>query len=335
MKTDVNGRLIHLHMPKGTDVGGTTVDKDFTGFLSDLFGFEGIVSFDAMEMLQLRFAFEEAKRRHSLSDKVEIEIPDSVKIAFFTYASESEKYSSKVSVIKNKLMLDKDIFLSFFRKSQTSIVQCIGEVLNSEEVGRVDAILLAGGFCESPVIQTAVKRAFPRDLVLVAPSPSTAVLNGAVLYGHDPDVITARVSAFSYGVGVTDIFREGVHDEAMSFYEEDGRKLCEDVFDVFIRAGDQVPVKTILSPREYFPLATNATSVDLPIYRSAGRNPLCVTDPGCEEIGVIRVGMPDLTGDTMRVVTVRVVVGDTELYVTAEDGNTGQRFSASCDFLSQ
>jgi hypothetical protein len=44
---------------------------------------------------------------------------------------------------------------------------------------------------------------------------SLAVLKGAVLFGHDPKAITSRISKFTYGIVINQIFKEGFHPEKL------------------------------------------------------------------------------------------------------------------------
>ena len=50
------------------------------------------------------------------------------------------------------------------------------------------------------MLQEAVREAFSELKVIVPQDAGLAVLKGAVLYGHEPKTISARVCKYTYGI---------------------------------------------------------------------------------------------------------------------------------------
>jgi archaeosine-15-forming tRNA-guanine transglycosylase len=50
------------------------------------------------------------------------------------------------------------------------------------------------------IIQDKIKSFFPSYRVIVPEDAELAVLKGAVLFGHKPDYIVARIARYTYGV---------------------------------------------------------------------------------------------------------------------------------------
>jgi hypothetical protein len=61
-------------------------------------------------------------------------------------------------------------------------------------------IVLVGGFSGCKIIQENIKSFFPSHRVIVPEDAELAVLKGAVLFGHKPDYIVARIARYTYGV---------------------------------------------------------------------------------------------------------------------------------------
>jgi molecular chaperone DnaK (HSP70) len=63
-------------------------------------------------------------------------------------------------------------------------------------------ILLAGGFSESKLLQEGIQRHFPSIAVRTPSGPSTAVVKGAVDFGHCPEkivvLIGVEIEVFAY-----------------------------------------------------------------------------------------------------------------------------------------
>jgi len=61
------------------------------------------------------------------------------------------------------------------------------------EVQGVRFLFLVGGFAESPMLQSAVQRALGRACRIIIPHDvGLTTLKGAVLFGLDPTVVSAR-----------------------------------------------------------------------------------------------------------------------------------------------
>lgn len=80
------------------------------------------------------------------------------------------------------------------------------ELLRHSSVKDVSSIIRVGGFAESPMLQAAITNAFKdkkkKDFI-VPRDAGLAVLKGAVLFGHQPKTISARVCKYTYGIGTT------------------------------------------------------------------------------------------------------------------------------------
>lgn len=106
--------------------------------------------------------------------------------------------------------------------------------------------------------------------------------------------------------------------------------VTEDVFDKFVEVGDEIPVGHEVR-RVYTPM--NPRMVEIPVYCTSDPNPQFVTDPGCEQLGVLSIEFPD--GETCEDNNneVTLIFGDTELVVKAKILRTGLEFFTKIDCL--
>jgi hypothetical protein len=69
-----------------------------------------------------------------------------------------------------------------------------------------------GGFSGCKILQDKIRSFFPNYHVIVPEDAELAVLKGAVLFGHKPDYIVARIARYTYGVSVMNDFNPAIHE---------------------------------------------------------------------------------------------------------------------------
>lgn len=329
-RVQANGKLKAIYRPSGGVWGGTKVDDEFQAFLLKLCGMPAIRSLSKHDMIEIQRAFENVKAKvTSNSDsfihlKLPIDLLSSVKTGI---------YFGKLRLIGDKLSLSPDILRGFFGKSIEKINHHIRTLLHDPELSGVKHIFMVGGFSLSEVLQDAVKREFPRLDVRSVVHANSAVLRGAVIYGHEPKIIKWRKCAYTYGVEVCNTFIEGEHDRNKKRWI-DGVTHCEDIFDKLISINDALEVSKHRVTRLYTPLTRDQSCMWITFFRSTEAKPKYTTDMSCTKIGTLKVDMPDLTGGKTRTVKLIVEFGDTELKVEAIDQNTNVKFTAAFDFMS-
>jgi len=112
-------------------------------------------------------------------------------------------------------------------------------LLKQDGMGDVKTILMVGGFSECRLMIERIKTGFP-DLHVICPTiANTAVLQGAVMFGYSPQIISERSSPGTYEICVNVPFIEGVHPEICKYFNG-GTSMCTDVFKVVIRTNETV-----------------------------------------------------------------------------------------------
>lgn len=105
-------------------------------------------------------------------------------------------YSTSVSYMRDKLRFDANLLRSFFRSSLHDIISHLRGILEDPVCQDLLGIVVVGGYADSRLVIDSLKDAFPGRRIIVPMEAGLAVAKGAVLYGHDPDVICSRVSLY-------------------------------------------------------------------------------------------------------------------------------------------
>ena len=100
---------------------------------------------------------------------------------------ESSSYVKEITLHRNKLRFKPDLMIKLFTPTIDSIVTLMKTTVSNKSTNGLSTILMVGGFSECPIIQQAVKEAFPGMPVITPADANLSVLKGAVLFGHRPD----------------------------------------------------------------------------------------------------------------------------------------------------
>eukprot|EP00899_Mesostigma_viride_P027491 jgi/Mesvir1/7927/Mv11849-RA.1 len=156
-----------------------------------------------------------------------------------------------------------------------------------------DTIILAGGLSASPYLFARIKEKFGHRVqrIVRPPDPGSAVVQGAVLFGLNPDTLLSRVSRRSYGVETCAYFDDSKHPADKKVVIE-GKTLCNDSFLCFVKAGEHVPVgKAVV--HSVYPVYHDQDGIVIPIWSTLGSPPLLVTEWGMHKEGELVVSTPD------------------------------------------
>ena len=168
--------------------------------------------------------------------------------------------------------------------------------------------------------------------VIIPKEAASAVLCGAVCFGHKPAVIAERVLKFTYGVRCKMPFKDGI-DPTSKLVMTDIGPRCDFVFDKHVTRGQSVIVGEAQSERKYTPSFHDKNSMHIRFYASELTDPNYVDDPGCECIGNLDLDISHVPGGLKRRVYLRLTFSDTEIQATARIEETGEEITTRLDFL--
>lgn len=333
------GLIQEVQPASGGPWGGTVVDSAFFQFLVKLLGNEVLTDLKREYMsdyLDIMRAIELKKRTITLtgSDRITLRLPDKVFTIFekmsgqtFSEVLPFTNFANRVLLRGDKLRIEADVFRDFFAESIENIVDHLRGILGNNAI---NPIIMVGGYAESSLVVHSIRERLPDTRIVVPAEPGLAVLKGAVLFGHQPDCIVSRVSKFTYGVEVREIFDYNKHSE-LYLQEEDGVQYCRNVFDKFIRVGEEVGSKEALE-KYYTPNKEDAVN-GVGVYASTSPSPTYITDASCSKIGTIYLSEPPAGWTKRSRVLVKFQFGGTEFSVHITDYDTGETYTGRYDFL--
>ncbi|KAK3610274.1 hypothetical protein CHS0354_029734 [Potamilus streckersoni] len=321
------GGLKEVCKASGGPWGGTAVDMTFLQLLVSIVSGPVMHKFmktQVYDYLDLFREFESAKRNLSLEtkDKINLKFPASLNEIcremtgndFKTCVTESV-HSSNVTIMSDKMRINPDLMRSLFRKVTDNIIRHVKSMLSQGAGKEVTLILMVGGFSESPFVQDVMRGEFHNKnglKVIIPKEAGISVMNGAVIFGRNPETIQSRVLRYTYGVEILPNFEEGKHPESKKVIVS-GIARCVGVFSPFITMDTEVErghkvIQVYNTTSEY------QREANLAVYTSKEKEPKFITDPGCQFLGDLNIIIPNPTKQRRNFVAA-FIFGETEISV--------------------
>ncbi|KAL3841762.1 hypothetical protein ACJMK2_019864 [Sinanodonta woodiana] len=339
------GRLREVHRATGGDWGGTKVDDAFAEIMVELIGVKVLKKFkkenveDSLEFLR---DFE-LKKRDFVADKdtrTSLRLPASLGLCLQETEGISlkekiakSKFKDDIQISTDKMKISASLMREIFKKPVSRIVQHVLEMFEKEDLTGTGTILMVGGFSESDILQKAIREHFPSKRVITPFEAGLVVLKGAVVFGHDPNIMRSRVCKYTYGVETTQMFNPIRHplDKVVLM---NGMPYIVDLFDKHVEIGQTVHCGESQASRTYIPLYDYQQDVAVVVYASSKKSPMYVTDESCQKLGEIMVHSPNThVSRYQRRVEVALTFSGTELEVRAKEETTGNITESTIKFL--
>ena len=242
---------------------------------------------------------------------------------------QSSYLKDKVSLIRDKLKLSPSLMESFFKDSLENIIDHVQNILKSVE--DVNMILLVGGYGESPLVQETFRNEFTNLQIIIPQDCNLAVMKGAVLFGHNPMSVTARILRFTYGLCVNSEFDPIIHPQERRFTDIDGIETCRNAFQKLIEKNFKVPSTGKIVTFSHTPSPNSPNGYTLDVYCTENDNPI-VVDESCQFIGRLAVSVPEHFTGIWRGHE-KYEFGMTEIKVSATVNATDETFETTLDLL--
>ncbi|XP_065930987.1 heat shock 70 kDa protein 12A-like isoform X2 [Magallana gigas] len=205
--------LKELAKASSGDCGGTCVDNDYKNTLTEILGEDFLEEFRLKytgEYIELFQDFE-MKKRTPLSENqtmITMRIPGMLsgfyeerKNQKLKEAFKNSTYNKSTRFEGDKVRITPALMKCFFASACVGIVDHVRDLLLEKlKHHKIDTIIMVGGFSESPILQAHIRSEFPDHRVVVPKEARLAVLRGAVLFGHNPSIISERMAKGSHGI---------------------------------------------------------------------------------------------------------------------------------------
>ncbi|XP_071180502.1 heat shock 70 kDa protein 12B-like [Mytilus edulis] len=336
-----NGRLKEIYFASGSKCGGTSVDAEFFNLMEKITNpaiMNALKGEHLANYLDLSREFETKKRsiKPNTTGRINMKIPNALNLVCkeqlgqtLKSVIESSDFSSKVSLKGDKIRFEFSLFTSLFQLTIDSLIKLMLDILSEKCCDGITQILLVGGFSQCMLVQKAVKDTFPKLTVIVPKDCDLAVMQGAVMFGHQPNIIAHRIARCTYGFRKKKTFDPAIHDQN-HLEIVNGEAKCIGLFDAFLKRKQPIQpgkiFKTMAISRP-----SEGGEFKLHIFKTEKENPMYTDEEGCSELGVIKVEKPNPT--ITENIKVQVVLGETEIQVKISGTELGKNHNVTIEMI--
>ena len=223
-------------------------------------------------------------------------------------------------------------------KSQANLIyKTIKDIIDKNESKKIkiNTIIFVGGYCSNEILMNFLKKNLENKIShFLRPSkPLLAVMEGAVLFGIDPNIIDTRIAKFTIGMGTRKEWNEKLHSKSgVKVYDEiDKIWRCEDCFDKFIEIHQKLQLgETIIHS---FKMCGPRFAL-LYFYESFHRDPIFVFDQGVGKIGECELDAEENYPPGERSFNVIMKFGGTFIDVKAKHKKSGKEAKTTLSFYN-
>ncbi|XP_072252976.1 heat shock 70 kDa protein 12A-like [Leuresthes tenuis] len=328
------GALKELDKASGNDQGGQNVDRKFKEFLKEIFCdgvWDEYEKNYPSEVQKLMYDFTRLKQ---VDEDVQFSCPYNLgKLA--QKNKDVEKFFEPVPGATwndGSIKISREKMRSFFAESLQGITENLKGIFKKDF--SIEYILLVGGYAGSQILRQHITEQFGRRCKVLCPARAQeAIVNGAVKFGRNPELVTSRKSVYTYGIAICVDFDESQH-KAEKRFTADGIEICGDIFSKLVEEGEDVGWNDIKTC-SFFPIESMQTSMSMRFYRTERKYPKYVDEWGVEEAGSFIVSMPDTAEGLNREVSLEIRFGSSEITATATDVASGSKGSIKIDFMTK
>ena len=210
----------------------------------------------------------------------------------------------------------------------------------------VHVIFLVGGFggCQYMYyrIQEALKHLYGpnRFTVIIPKSPQLPVVQGALQYRKNPEIIRSRIAEATYGTETMIPFNQKIHDVRYYHKMKSGERLCKHLFSPLVIEGERVGYNQV-KRNMYHPTDPSQTSIRFNLLTSDNKNLFYtrstygVLKEGVKILATITVPSPNTDQGTDREVYLTFDCSHTEIQVHAYDKSSNNERRVVLDCLPQ
>ena len=223
------------------------------------------------------------------------------------------------------------IIYNYIKNQVESISEIINNILKYDK--GINSIILVGGYCSNEVLISEIKKQLLSKVQnFFQPSkPCLSIMEGAVLFGLNPNKIIQRKAKYTIGMNTCDFWNEDIHSKnGKKFYDEVFKNWrCKDCFLIFIKINQTIELGQKIIKNRVF-LGARYCTIDF--YKTLKSNPIFVFEEGVEKIGQLTLDAGKDYPPGERDFTVTMRFGGTFIDVKAKHLKSGKLISIKLDF---
>ena len=225
------------------------------------------------------------------------------------------------------------IIYNYIKKQVDSICKIINDILDSSDE-KINKIIFVGGYCSNKILISEIKKILFNKIkyFLVPSKPCLSIMEGAVLFGLNPEKISQRKARYTIGINIRYEWDESIHSKGGKKVYDEINKVwrCEGCFDIFFKInqdltlGQEITKNYMMSGPRYF---------DLRIYKTVRKDvPIFVNEEGIEKMGKWKLDAKRDYPPKQRDFTVTMRVGGTFIDVKAKHILSGNKINVKLEF---
>ena len=224
------------------------------------------------------------------------------------------------------------IIYNYIQQQAKSICGVIKDILKNC-VFQINSVIFVGGYCSNEIIISLIKKGLGRSITnYMQPSkPCLAIMDGAVLFGINPNIINTRISKYTIGQGTRSVWNEDKHARFGKKVFDEWKKIwrCEDCFDKFIERTQKLKIDQEIT-RTYHMVGPRYCN--LKYYKTLYPNPTFTFENGVDYIGNCSIDAGSDYPEGERELSVTMKFGGTFIDVKATHLKSGKVVRTTLDF---
>ena len=175
------------------------------------------------------------------------------------------------------------IIYNYIKNQAIKINKVIKNIINKSK-NKIDSIIFVGGYCSNDILIHLIKKDLKTYTFLQPSKPCLAIMEGAVLFGINPNIISTRIARYTIGTDVRLPWNEKIHSKkGRKVYDKtDDKWVCKDCFSKYIEINQKLKVGEEIT-KSY--VMTGPRLCTMHFYKTLKINPAYTFEEGVEEIG--------------------------------------------------
>ena len=333
---DDQGNLKQLSPPSGGAFGSMNINKDLINLVEEMFDKEKIdylkeyrfdlwkITLDSIEKKK-----KEIKNDGSDADSFKIDTRFEENVCTSIYKCEKETSYGSVKFNNNYLEVPREVMKYIILKNVNQIIKHIKDLFEKFQNITIDVLILTGGFSNCKLLIEEIKKNFKTYRILS--KPETSVMNGAVLYGIEPNQIISRKTPYTIGISSYSYHQPGT--ECKEKIIKDSNIFCR-YFDIFKRKGDDIKNNEyIIKP--YIPFYLFQTGVRFTLYYSNSTNPIYIDNENVKAIAEFDLDMKEIDRKLEERIAICKMVFSSSITVSAINVLSGEEVKIIANYYNR
>ena len=224
------------------------------------------------------------------------------------------------------------LIYNYIKNQAKLICTSIKDILNKSSFD-INTIIFVGGYCSNEIMISLIKKEVDKRITnFLQPSkPCLAIMEGAVLFGINPNIINSRISRYTIGQGTRAVWNEKKHGKLGEkiFDEDENIYRCKNCFDKFIEINQKLALNQEITRTYYM---VEPRYCDLNYYKTYHPNPVFTFETGVEFIGECKIDAGRDYPKGEREIKVTMKFGGTFVDVKARHVQSGKEFRTVLKF---